>query len=116
MLESVLKTILSGLAIEFEKDKDIPQLLKKVQKAISLAPEDIDKSKKGVETIRRILSNLGSVVIGIAELRNLYGTGHGSTSKTKGLNDRHARLVVGAGATLCSFLLETYEARVSEKK
>jgi hypothetical protein len=55
------------------------------------------------------LSNLGSVAVG--ELKNLYGSGHGRGQQSQGLTVRHAKLVVGAGTTLCSFLLETYEHR-----
>ncbi|MEZ0131533.1 abortive infection family protein [Flavobacterium sp. LBUM151] len=42
-------------------------------------------------------------------MRNLYGTGHGKEKKRSGLSERHARLAVGAGITLCTFLLETFE-------
>lgn len=111
LLESTLKTILEGLDIEYGKNDEIPQLLKEVQTALELAPTDIHAQKKGADTIKRTLSNLGSVAIGIAELRNLYGTGHGKGSNHKGLTVRHARLAVSASAALCMFLLETYEAK-----
>ena len=111
LLESTLKTILEGLDIEYGKSDEIPQLLKAVQTALELAPTDIHAQKKGADVIKRTLSNLGSVAIGIAELRNLYGTGHGKGSNHKGLTVRHARLAVSASAALCMFLLETYEAR-----
>ena len=58
--------------------------------------------------------HVGSVAIGIAELRNLYGTGHGKGGNHKGLTVRHARLAVSASAALCMFLFETYETRVPE--
>lgn len=111
MVESTLKTILTALSIEYNKEDDTPKLLKKVQKVLELAPKDVDDKKRGADIIRRTLSNLGLVVVGIAELRNLYGTGHGHGARKKGLTPRHARLIVSAGASLCTFLLETYEAR-----
>lgn len=60
-----------------------------------------------------MLSNLGTIIQGSAELRNAYGTGHGkSKSQAKsGLTPRHARLAVCAAATLGVFLFETHEAR-----
>jgi hypothetical protein len=61
-----------------------------------------------------MLMNLATLVQGSAELRNAYGTGHGK-SKTQarhGLTSRHARLAVGASATLAVFLYETHEARL----
>lgn len=112
LIESTLKTILDGTGVEYDKrSEDIPALLKKVQKALNLAPDDIDNAKRGSELIKRILSNLGTIATGIAELRNLYGTGHGSGPKSKGLEVRHARLVVTSSAALCEFLLSTYQSR-----
>jgi hypothetical protein len=111
LIEATLKTILSNKGITVGSGDDIPKLLRAVQKSLDLAPEDIEDSRKGAETIRKILSNLGQIVVGVAELRNLYGTGHGRRAEHRGLGSRHARLVVGAGATLCIFLLETYGHR-----
>ncbi|NMF58116.1 abortive infection family protein [Pseudanabaena yagii] len=116
LIEATLKTILNGYKESYdEKKDDIPKLLKQVQKLLELAPEEVDNAKKGSDTIKKILNNLGSVAVGIAELRNLYGSGHGRGQQSKGLTSRHAKLVVGAGTTLCSFLLETYEYRENFK-
>ena len=82
-----------------------------VQKTLKLVPDEVDESKKGSEMIKILLSNLSQVVIKLAELRNLYGTGHGKEKVRNGLTDRHAKLVVGAGVTLSTFLLETFEYR-----
>jgi hypothetical protein len=55
-----------------------------------------------------LLNNLASISNGLAEIRNLYGTGHGKHARSKGLQRRHARLAVGAASTLGVFLFETY--------
>ncbi|HXU26803.1 MAG TPA: abortive infection family protein [Bacteroidia bacterium] len=114
LIEATLKTILNELKLGFDKDDDIPKLLKQVQKALDLVPDTVDDSKKGSDIIKILLSNLGQVVVKVAELRNLYGTGHGKENKRKGLNERHARLTVGAGITLATFLLETFELKHNE--
>jgi hypothetical protein len=111
LVESTLRTILSEMALPCDKNEDIPVLLKRVQKALSLVPDDVDESKKGSDIIKTLLNNLGQVVVKIAELRNFYGTGHGKEKMKKGLNQRHARLVVGAGITLSTFLLETFDLK-----
>jgi hypothetical protein len=49
---------------------------------------------------------LTTVVQGIGELRNQYGSGHGKKASFKGLTARHAKLSVGAASTLAIFLLE----------
>lgn len=111
LVEATLKTILLKLEVPIDKNDDIPKLLKKTQKALEIVPDDIDDAIKGAEMIKILLNNLGSVVIKLTELRNLYGTGHGKENKRKGLSERHAKLAVGAGITLSTFLLETFEYR-----
>lgn len=117
LIEATLKTILNGHGVNYDDKKDdIPKLLKQVQRILELAPEEVDSSKKGAEIIKRVLSNLSSVAIGIAELRNLYGSGHGKGQKTTGLTARHAKLVVGTGTTLCAFLLDTHEHHTAKQQ
>lgn len=111
LIESVLKTILVKSNIEFEKDADIPKLLKITQKKLNLLPEDIPENARGYEIIKVLLSNLSQVVIKLTELRNLYGTGHGSEYPNKGIQVRHARLAVNSGIALSTFLLETFDFR-----
>jgi len=111
LVESTLKTILSLRGVAFKDTDNIPKLLKKTQKSLESEPNEIDKLKKGADIIRIILSNLGQITIGISELRNLYGTGHGRYKNHIGLGPRHAHLAVGAGAVLCTFLIDTYKQR-----
>jgi hypothetical protein len=111
LVESVCKTILEQRNIQFAEDLEIGSLVKESRKALGLIPESIPNSAKGAESIRRLLSNLGNVAQGLGELRNLYGTGHGKGGSMKGLSSRHARLAVGASATLCTFLFETHLER-----
>jgi hypothetical protein len=63
---------------------------------------------------KRLLSNLGTIGNGLAELRGLYGTGHGKHGKTAELSARHAKLAVGAAATLATFLFETHKETMRE--
>lgn len=114
MLESVMKTVLMSFG-DGDCKEDLPKLLKKVQKNLKLDPSEIHESVKGAEIVRRVLSNLGQVVTGIYELRNIYGTGHGKI-RNSGISPRHARLVVGVGAALASFLIETNEVRTPSPK
>lgn len=111
MVESVCKTILEQRQVPFPDDADIGTLVKEVRKALDLIPEAIPNSAKGAETIKRVLSNLGAIAQGLGELRNLHGTGHGKRGAAKGLGSRHARLAVGAAATLSTFFFETHIER-----
>jgi len=111
LVETTCKTILEDRGIPFDEEADIGKLIKETRKTLGLVPVTIPDSTKGADTIRRLLSNLGNVAQGLGELRNLYGTGHGKHGKAKGLSPRHARLAVGAAATLAMFLLETHHER-----
>jgi hypothetical protein len=111
LVETTCKTILKERGVESTADMDIAMLVKETRKALSLVPDNIQDSAKGAESIRRLLSNLGSVAQGLSELRNLYGTGHGKHGQSRGLAPRHARLAVGAAATLATFLFETHVER-----
>ena len=106
LLESVLKAIV-GLEGE-RSSEDIHDLLKLARKELGLNPEQL--GLPGQHTIVRTLSNLGQIVIGVDEVRNLYGTGHGRY-KSKELDIVHARLVVNAAVTIASFLIEIANER-----
>lgn len=120
LIETICKTILQERNIEINKNWDLPKLLKETATHLKLTPTEIPNKAKASNTIKKILGSLSTVVYGIAELRNSYGTGHGKDAKFKGLNSRHARLSTGASSTLALFLLETHKIReeieLSEKK
>lgn len=111
LVETCCRTILKDRGIEAERDSDLHKLVKETAKNLKLTPDDVPDAVKGAETIRRILGNFGALSQGLAELRNLYGTGHGKEGKAKGLSPRHARLAVGVAATLATFLFETHQER-----
>ena len=110
MVETICKTILEKRGVSTD-DKELPKLVRTTAKELALLPEAVPDKAKGSEVIRRLLSNLNQVAQGMAELRNLYGTGHGRAGRVKGIQPRHARLAVGAAATLATFLLETHLER-----
>jgi hypothetical protein len=114
LVETCCRTILSRRGIASDKDWDLPRLVKETAKTLKLTPDDIPESAKGAESIRRILGNLGAVSQGLAELRNLYGTGHGKEGKARGLSARHARLAAGCASSLTTFLFETHKERNSK--
>ena len=66
--------------------------------------------------VKRILQNLGAIGNGLAELRGLYGTGHGKHGKAAGLRARHAKLAVGAASTLINFLFDTHRQLTASRR
>ena len=95
LIEATCKHVLEDLGTSYEEKSDIPALVKSVQKALKAHPDTVAPTAKGRDTIIRVLSNLSQVAIGIAELRNEYGTDHGRTRPSGGLGLRHAHLAAG---------------------
>lgn len=114
LVETCCKTILAASGESGYERLDLVPLVKQTMKQLHLLPSDIPEAAKGTQTIKAVLGNLAMISQGMAELRNLYGTGHGKHAKHKRLPVRHARLAVGAATTLASFLFETYAARSRE--
>ena len=111
LLETTCKTILADYGIVADGNWDINRLMKETRSILCLVPENIPDSEKGAESIKRILSSLGQISQGLAELRNLYGTGHGKDGKAKGLSPRHARLALACSSALAIFLFDTHQLR-----
>jgi hypothetical protein len=106
LIEATTKLVLNQLGVAYDEHADVPALVKAAQKALGLHPETLAPTGKGSETVRRILSNLSQVAVGVAELRNQYGPDHGRTQVTV-LSPRHAHLAVGCASTYSRLLLET---------
>ena len=108
LVETCCKMILHEHGVQSADKLDILALARRAMEVLQLVPEGVSDTVRGSKTIKAVLGNLATVVQGLAELRNLYGTGHGKHGRTKGLQPRHARLVAGAAATLATFLFETH--------
>jgi len=109
LVETCCKTILAERGKPVSGSSDISVLTKETLKELRLVPEGIPDAKRGADVIKRLLSNLGAIGNGLAELRGLYGTGHGQDGRARGLGARHGKLAVGAAATLAVFLFETHQ-------
>jgi hypothetical protein len=106
LVETCCKTILAERGRPVTGTPDMSALTKKTLKGLKLVPEGIHEASRGSDIIKRLLSNLGTIGNGLAELLGLYGTGHGKHGKTSALSARHAKLAVGAAATFATFLFK----------
>lgn len=111
LVETCCKSILSKRGIEVSRKADLPELTKLLAKELKLVPDGISDQAKGAETIRLILRNLSALTQYLAELRGLYGSGHGRDGKHRGLEARHARLAVGAAVAFIDFVTSTHNQR-----
>lgn len=111
LVETCCKSILSDRGVQIPRKANLPKLTKLLAKELKLVPEGVSDEAKGAERIRLILSNLSALTQYLAELRGLYGSGHGREGKHRGLKPRHARLAVGAAVTFIEFITETHYQR-----
>ncbi len=114
-IESCCKTILEESGDPYDKNWNLSQLTKATMKCLSIDTDEINAGLPAGNTIKRILSSLGSIAGGIAELRNPYGTGHGKPDGYKGLTVRHAKLAVGSATTLVEYLWDAHEWRKEQR-
>lgn len=112
LVETCCKSILTRQKIAFTKTATLPELTKLLTKELRLVPEGISDEAKGAHTIRLLLRNLTTITQYLAEIRSLYGSGHGRDGQHRGLEPRHARLAVGAAVAFIDFVSETYHQRI----
>jgi hypothetical protein len=110
LLETVCKTILSWRGVSYSKSEDLPPLVRLTIKNLQVIPKNLSDPTYAEKTITVLLNSLGSVAQQVSELRNHFGTGHGRDTEHVGLQQRHARLVVGSVISLASFLYECHVA------
>ena len=108
LVETCCRTILHDRNLQPVGNLDLSRLVKATLRELHLLPEDVSDRARGSDIIKRLLSNLATVTQGLAELRNLYGSGHGKEGRSRGLKPRHAKLAVGAATALTVFLFETH--------
>jgi hypothetical protein len=109
LIETCCKTILAERGKPVSGTPDIPTLTKHTLRELKLVPEGVHEATRGVDVLRRLLQSLGTIGNNLAELRGLYGTGHGKHGEFEGLLPHHARLAVGCAATLVTFLFDAHK-------
>jgi hypothetical protein len=107
LIESTAKCVLLERGRPVNDKDDLPALARAAQEALGLHPSNAMPGPDGSDAVRKILGAVTTIANSLAELRNLYGTGHGSSSVRVGLRARHAHLAVHAATTWCQLVLDT---------
>ncbi|MCO6435535.1 MAG: abortive infection family protein [Phycisphaerae bacterium] len=108
LIETCCKTILRERSKPFEDTWEVPKLVRATLEVLNLVPDNFPKEKEASDSIRKTLGNLAQLAQGAAELRKIYGTGHGKDASTTPPHPHLARLAVGAASTLAVFLFERH--------
>lgn len=107
LLEATAKTVLEHLGQPVDTNEDLPSLITRTQNALGLGVATVDDSLDTAASVKKILGSLKGLALGITQLRNSEGSGHGRVRGSK-LTPRHARLALNAGRTWCEIVLDTY--------
>jgi hypothetical protein len=98
LLETVMKSVLG----DPDSHDDIPELVKRTRTELGIDTRD--------PTVKRLTSNLSQVVVGVAEMRNNQGTGHGRVGSVPP-ELSYARLAVDSSLALSRFFLGLHVSR-----
>jgi hypothetical protein len=107
LLETTCKSILKQKGESIDPNWTLPQLLKATTNILDFTPKEADDPDKADKAIRQILGGIATIVHGVAELRNGYGTGHGKDAAFKGLEIKYAKLFVGVVSEIAILYLAT---------
>lgn len=107
-VETICKTILNERNVPLSGKEDLPNLVFKTIKEVN-PTAGIPLDEKSKKIVKKTLGALSTLTQCIAELRNLYGTGHGKGVSSINLEPRHATLAVNSATTLALFLYHSYE-------
>ncbi len=105
LVETVCKTILQDLNGEFDTSWSLGRMFKAANESLGMSSFGDDAHP---EAVRRITGGLNTVVAGLSELRNEFGTGHGRVASSTSLDGPMARMAVGAASTIAFYLFERY--------
>ncbi len=108
LLESVLKHVLDQRGVQYDHRTDLPKLYRLAANAFQLAP-----SQHTEEVFRQILGGCTAVVEGLGTLRNRLGDAHGKGARAVKPARRHSQLAVNLAGTMATYLIETFEERMS---
>ena len=109
LIKSCCKTIFEERKVLSNKRWTITQLIKETMKCLRIETDALNANLPVGDTVKRILSGLGNIAGGIAELRNSYGTGHGKSDSFKGLTIQHVKLGVGRATALVEYLWDAHK-------
>jgi len=107
LLETTCKSILRQKNETINSDWTLPQLLKATTNSLNFTPKEASDPEKAEKAIKQILGGISSIVQGVGELRNGYGTGHGKDADFKGLEIKYAKLLVGVVSEIAILYLAT---------
>ncbi|MGR9238040.1 abortive infection family protein [Rhizobium leguminosarum] len=111
LVESVCRSILVELKVEFPTKLDLAGVYKAVREPLGLSPTKEGVADEISADVRAVLSGLVNAVQGIGALRTHAGDAHGRERGFKRVDPRIARLAIHSASAVAAFLIETWQLR-----
>ncbi len=106
LIETICKSILTAKGVPISKEWDFPRLFKEMSsRVISLDLTDVENPESAKKSLQQVLGGLNSIIHGVAELRNAYGSGHGKDMQFRGLPSVYANFVVSVVSDIAVLVL-----------
>ena len=108
LIETVCKTILLDKGIEIDSKWDIGRIVKETNKLLKFVPDNLRGNEVAERAIIKILGGLSTIVQGIAELRNNFGSGHGHEAEFRSIEKIYAKLAADSSSQLVLLYLKVH--------
>ena len=108
LVETICKIILKKLDSGLTPKTKFPDLVRQTLKVLGIEYADLGEGRTN-RTLAGIVTSLASLSHGIAEFRNMAGTGHGKDYGFRPVDTEYARLAVNSASTLVVFLLDMFK-------
>lgn len=107
LIETYCKSVLKGKDIEYDKDWELQKLFKRTIDVVDFVDlTNVDNPQQAEKSVKQLLSGCNSIIHGVTELRNAYGTGHGKDKDFVCLPSSYVRFVIATVADIILFLLQ----------
>lgn len=116
VVESVCRSILVELEIEFPAKQDVSSLYRAVRNPLGLNPVKEGLDSEIVGDVRSVLSGLVTAVQGIGALRTHVGGAHGKERGFRRIDSRIARMAIHSASAVSLFIIETWILRYPGRK
>ena len=115
LIETICKIILKKLDSEPSPKTKFPKLVMQTLNVLGVEYADLGEDRTN-KTFAGIVTSLASLTHGIAEFRNMAGTGHGKDYGFRPVDTEYARLAVNSASTLVAFLLDMFKKHSEYKQ
>jgi len=109
LIESACKTVITERGGIFDRDDDVPKLLKAASLSVPFLPPALASEAGARKSLAQTLSGLSTAVQGVCELRNAFGfASHGSDGARPVMEGIQALLVAQAADAIIGFLYRVH--------